>query len=111
MSKPGLTASARERLGQLLRTGEPVFTPERTASARYSSRLHAAQRPACWAKAGWLARVRRGVYVPIPLVPTSADVRLHEPWSVGTKLYAACPVGGWSALEDSGLAEQTFRSV
>jgi predicted transcriptional regulator of viral defense system len=111
MSKPGLTASSGEQLSQLLRTGEPVLTLERAASALSINRLPAAQQLARWAKAGWLARVRRGVYVPIPFESASADVRLDDPWSVATKLYAPRDVGGWSAAEHWGLTEQILRAV
>lgn len=59
----------------------------------------------------WLARVRRGAYVPVPIESPSADVALEDPWSVAMTTFAPCYMGGWSAAEHWGLTEQIFRSV
>ena len=111
MTLSGLSAEARDRLSRVLRSGEPVLTPERTAEALSVSRLQAAQQLARWAKAGWLARVRRGVYVPVPIESASAEVPLEDAWSVAAQLYAPCYIGGWSAAEHWGLTEQIFRAI
>lgn len=88
-----------------------MLTPERTAAALSVSRLQAAPQLARWAKAGWLARVRRGVYVPVPIESASAEVPLDDSWSVASRLYSPCYVGGWSAAEHWGLTEQIFRAL
>ncbi|MBL8360901.1 MAG: hypothetical protein JNN18_10465 [Rubrivivax sp.] len=59
----------------------------------------------------WLARVRRGAYVPVPIESPSADVALEDPWSVAMTTFAPCYMGGRSAAEHWGLTEQIFRSV
>jgi len=111
MTRSGLSADAREQLSRLLRAGDPVLTPQGAAAALSVSRLHAAQHLARWAKAGWLARVRRGAYVPVPIESASADVPLEDPWSVVARLYSPCYIGGWSAAEHWGLTEQIFRAL
>jgi predicted transcriptional regulator of viral defense system len=75
------------------------------------SREQAAHELARWAKAGWLARVRRGAYAPIPLQAASADIALEDAWIAAASLFAPCYIGGWSAAEHWGLTEQIFRSV
>ncbi len=64
-----------------------------------------------WAKKGWFSRIRRGLYVPIPLESQTADTVLEDPWLVAERLYAPCYIGGWSAAEYWGLTEQIFRTV
>lgn len=111
MSDPGLSAQSRKQLSQLLRAGEPVLTPARAAVILSIPPIQAAQQLARWAKAGWLARARRGAYVPVPIESGSSDVRLEDPWAVAAQLFAPCYVGGWSAAEHWGLTEQLFRAV
>src|SRR5512139_1249101 len=111
MSSPSPSPGSREQLARLLRAGDPVLTPEQAARVLSTTRLHAAQQLARWAKAGWLARVKRGIYVPVPIESASTDVRLDDPWSVASRLYAPCYIGGWSAAEHWGLTEQIFRSI
>jgi predicted transcriptional regulator of viral defense system len=107
----GLGKESRARLGRLLRTDSPVLTPELTARQLSLSRAHAAHELARWARAGWLARIRRGAYVAVPLEAPSAEVALEDPWVVATQLFAPCYIGGWSAAEHWGLTEQIFRTV
>ena len=111
MPERGLGAQSRKQLSQLLRAGEPVLTPARAAAILSITPIQAAQQLARWAKSGWLARARRGAYVPVPIESGSADVRLEDPWTVAAQLFAPCYIGGWSAAEHWGLTEQLFRAV
>jgi predicted transcriptional regulator of viral defense system len=111
MASTALPATGRARLGRVLRAGDAVLTPEAAAKALSVTRLQAAQQLARWAKAGWLARVRRGVYVPVPVESASPDVPLEDAWSVAARLFAPCYIGGWSAAEHWALTEQIFRAT
>lgn len=74
----------------------------RTASARL----------AAWVRAGWLARVRRGVYLVVPLEAESqAQTTAEDPWVLASVLFSPCYIAGWSAAEHWGLTEQLFRST
>jgi predicted transcriptional regulator of viral defense system len=64
-----------------------------------------------WASKGWLSRIRRGLYVPVPLESRTSDVAIEEPWHIAQRLYEPCYIGGWSAAAYWGLTEQLFRSV
>lgn len=63
-------------------------------------------------RAGWLTRVRRGLYYVRPLEalpdrpPTAPD-----PWIMASVLYDPCYIGGWSAAEHWDLTEQIFRET
>lgn len=111
MLKQGLSGQSRELLSRVLRESEPVVTPEGTARALAIPRSMAARQLARWERAGWLARVRRGAYVPVPIESATTDVPLDDAWSVASRLFAPCYVGGWSAAEHWGLSEQIFRAV
>ncbi len=63
------------------------------------------------ARRGWLARVRRGLYVPVPLEAQRPGEWQGDPWVVADRIFAPCYVGGWSAAEHWGLTDQLFREL
>ena len=64
-----------------------------------------------WCKKGWLSRVARGLYVPVPLEAERSDLPLEDSWLVAVSLYSPCYIGGWSAAEHWDLTEQIFRTT
>jgi predicted transcriptional regulator of viral defense system len=60
---------------------------------------------------GWLLRVRRGLYLVLPLEAGREGGAVEDPWILARELYAPCYVGGWTAAEHWGLTEQLFRST
>ena len=111
MKPAGLSATSREQLSRLLRDSPSVLTAGDAASTLGLTHTTAARRLAAWFRAGWLARVRRGAYVPVPIESASTDIALDDPWSVAAAMYAPCYIGGWSAAEHWGLTEQIFGSL
>ena len=111
MKPTGLSATSRSQLSKLLRDSPPIVTPDQAAAALGLTTSAAARRLAAWSRSGWLARLRRGAYVPVPIESESADIALDDAWSVAATMFAPCYVGGWSAAEHWGLTEQLFRST
>lgn len=111
MMPSGLSAASRSQLSRLLRDDPPIVTTSLAATALGLPPAVAARRLAAWARSGWLARVRRGAYVPVPIESESADVALEDSWPVAAAMFAPCYIGGWSAAEHWALTEQLFRST
>lgn len=107
----GLGKSDRERLSAVLRATKGTVSVAQAAAILQLPTTPTAKMLARWAKAGWLSRVRRGLYVPVPLESRTADVPLEDPWIIAAQLYAPCYIGGWSAAEYWDLTEQIFRTV
>lgn len=63
------------------------------------------------ASQGWLARVRQGLYITVPLEARSSGDWIEDPWVVGSKAFTPCYIGGWSACEHWGLTEQIFNEI
>jgi len=59
----------------------------------------AAKLLARWVGQGWLVRIRRGLYAPVPLEATSSEQVLSNPWVLVEQVFAPGYVGGWSAAE------------
>ena len=107
----GIGKLDRERLASVLRASKGTVTVEQAAKALNATRADATKMLSRWCKKGWLSRVKRGLYVPVPLESRSADVPLEDPWLIAEKLYSPCYIGGWSAAEYWDLTEQIFRTV
>ena len=107
----GLEAASRTRLAKVLRATHGTVTPESAAAALGDTRLGAAKQLARWAEQGWLQRVRRGIYVPVPLESERVDSAPEDAWLIAQTAFAPCFIAGWSAVEHWSLTEQVFRSV
>lgn len=60
---------------------------------------------------GWLARVRRGVYITVPLSASVPSESRADLWRAAAQAYSPCYIAGWSACEHWGLTEQIFRDL
>lgn len=107
----GLKSIGRKLLGKLLQASKESFTVTEASQILNISRYRAASLLAMWAKNGWLHRIRRGLYIPVPLQATFTEVTPEEPWLIAHKLFSPCYIGGWTAAHHWGLTEQIFNSI
>lgn len=63
------------------------------------------------ARRGWLSRVRRNLYVAVPLDARRSGEWVEDPWVVAERVFSPCYIGGWSACEHWDFTEQVFRTV
>jgi predicted transcriptional regulator of viral defense system len=103
----------RETVGRLARAARGgVVTAARARHALGLSPHATTLRLSRLVEAGWLRRVRRGLYLVLPLeAKAELATTVEDPWVLADELFAPCYVGGWSAAEHWGLTEQIFRSV
>ncbi len=101
----------RDRLAAVLRASGELITVAEAARALDLDAAAAAKQLARWTAQGWLKRLQRGVYSPIPLDAKSAEQTLEDPWLLVPRFFAPGYVGGWTAAEHWGLTEQIFRDV
>lgn len=107
----GIGKEDRKRLSELFRETKGTISVTDAAGILKVSSTDAAKMLSRWAKKGWLSRVRRGLYVRVPLESRTPDVPLEDPWIIADCLFSPCYIGGWSAAEYWGLTEQIFRTV
>lgn len=110
-SKSGLGKASRPRLAAVLRAATGAITPEIAAKTLSIPQVDSAKLLSRWAAQGWLQRVRRGLYIPVPLESERIDSTPADPWVIAAAAFAPCFVSGWSAAEHLGLTEQIFRAV
>lgn len=107
----GIGKLDRERLAAILRGTKGTISVAQASAILEASSTDAAKMLSRWHKKGWLSRIKRGTYVPVPLEASSANVSLEDPWQIAASLYAPCYIGGWSAAEHWDLTEQLFRTT
>lgn len=103
--------STKGRIASVLREAGPLVTAGDAARALRVSRSEAARMLSRWSRQGWLRRIRRGLYGPVPLDASDPVQILPDPWILVPELFGPGYVGGWSAAEHWDLTEQVFRSV
>ncbi|MBU4315872.1 MAG: type IV toxin-antitoxin system AbiEi family antitoxin domain-containing protein [Proteobacteria bacterium] len=110
-SLSGIGKTDRERIAAILRGTKGTVSVGEAADILEVSSSDAAKMLARWTKSGWMARVRRGYYVPVSLESRTTDVVLEDSWIVAERLFSPCYIGGWSAAEYLDLTEQIFNTV
>jgi predicted transcriptional regulator of viral defense system len=110
--EPALSlASGHARLSAVLRRATDLVTVDDASDALNVDRVTAAKTLARWTRQGWLKRVRRGLYAPVPLTAKPDDQVIEDAWSLVPQLFDPGYVGGASAAHHWDLTEQLFRTV
>ncbi len=89
-----------------------LVTVEAAAAVLHLTPSVASARLSRLARSGWAQRVRRGLYLIVPLeTEPGQKVTSEDPWVLAHELFSPCYIGGWSAAEHWGFTEQLFRST
>jgi len=111
MHPAGVSQRNRKALEALHREAGSVFGPDDAARVLGVGRAEATRLLGYFARRGWLARVRRGLYVPVPLDSRRPGDWTEDSWVVAHRVFSPCYIGGWSACEHWDLTEQIFRTL
>ena len=105
--------STRDLLARLSElAGGGIFTLDDAAAAMSRSRPAVSRRLSTMVRAGWIARVKRGVFSIRPLEASAiTEIAEADPWVVAARAFAPCYVGGWTAAHYLGLTEQLFTTT
>lgn len=107
----GISAAKREELAMVVGRGRRLVTVSDVADGLGLDRVTAAKRLARWNEQGWLRRVRRGLYIPVPVDAENPRAWSEDPLVLGDAVWHPCYFTGWTAANHWGLTEQVFRTV
>ena len=107
----GIGKIDRKRMAAIIRGTKGTVSVGEAAGILNVASVDAAKMLSRWSKKGWMSRIRRGFYVPVPLESRTADVPIEDPWLIAHCLFSPCYVGGWSAAEYLDLTEQIFSTI
>jgi len=107
----GISEKNRAYLDILNRTQQAPFTAEKVYEELHLPKKEASQLLTYFASKAWLSRIRRGLYITVPLGATHPKQYKANPWVIATQVFSPCYIGGWSAAEHWELTDQIFNSV
>lgn len=98
-------------MARVLATGRRFLTPVDVAAELGVDARTAAKRLARWAEQGWVRRVRRGLYIDVPVQATDPARWSEDPLLVAAHVWPGCYFTGWTAANHWALSEQVFRTT
>ena len=107
----GVGGRRRAQLATLHRAFPGPFNAAQAASVLGIAIAPTRRLLAALASGGWLARVRPGWYIAVPLEASEPSEWREDPWIVAGTLFAPSYIGGWSAAEHWELTDQIFSDV
>ena len=111
MSAKGISQQNRAFVAELNRAFPGPFTPAEAAVATNMDGPRAARLLRRLASQGWVTRLRRGLYVNVPLEATDPGTWSADPWAVAATAFGPGYVGGWTALHHWDLTDQVFATT
>lgn len=111
LSPAGISGSGRGELAAVTARGRRILSVADVAAALEIDRATAAKKLARWADQGWLRRVRRGLYIPVPIEAENPARWSEDPLVLADAVWAPCYFTGWTAANHWGLTEQIFRTT
>ncbi len=105
----GISSEGRSELAAVIGPGRRLITTDLAQQALGLSRMETSERLSRWASNGWLRRVQRDLYIPVP-----AEVADPERWTadalfVADAVWTPCYFSGWTSANHWALTEQVFR--
>src|SRR3990170_1897204 len=107
----GISRSGRGELALVVGRGRRLVSVTDVAAALGVDRVTAAKKLARWADEGWLRRVRRGLYIPVPLDAENPALWSEDPLVLADAVWAPCYFTGLTAASHLGMTEQVFRTT
>lgn len=107
----GISGRGRAELAEVLGLGQRFITPADVVEALGIDADAAAKKLSRWATDGWVRRVRRGLYIGVPVDATNPSAWSEDPLVVATEVWSPCYFTGWTAAHHWALTEQVFRTT
>ena len=107
----GIGKIYREKLGRVLESNPSILTPSLVSEVLKVSTQEAGRILSRWLKNGWVSRIKRGVYIPIPLTSKIGEVTPEEPNLIAEAIYGLGYIAGFTAVKHWDLSEQIIESI
>ena len=107
----GISGKGRAELARVFGSGRRFIEPADVATVLDVDAETAAQKLARWAVDGWVRRVRRGLYIGVPVDATDPSAWAEDALLVASAVWSPCYFTGWTAANHWSLTEQSFRTT
>ena len=95
----------------MLGGGRRFITPSDVAESVEVDAQTAAKKLARWAADGWVRRVRRGLYIGVPVDAANPTAWSEDALVVASEVWSPCYFTGWTAARQWAMTEQVFRTT
>ncbi len=110
MELGGIGALSRKRMVQVLQNNPGVITSAAVVEALNVNTKEACRLLARWYENGWLQRIKRGVYIAIPMDVNDTNMNTVDPFLIISSLYQGY-IAGFSAIKHWDLSEQIIETT
>ena len=107
----GIGKKSRNRLKAVIEASGGLLTPKFVSEVLSLSRFEAARLLSRWNRAGWLKRIKRGVYLPVQLETDPNEVAIEDSWQIAENIFSPGYIAGFSAIKYWDLSEQIFENT
>jgi predicted transcriptional regulator of viral defense system len=107
----GISGQGRAELARVLASGRRFIKPTDVVEALDVDADTAGKKLARWAEAGWVRRIRRGLYIGVPAHATNPATWSEDALLVADEVWSPCYFTGWTAAHHWALTEQVFRTT
>lgn len=107
----GISGTGREELTKLLGRGRRLLTVADVVSALSIDNIEAAKRLSRWSRQGWVRRVKRGLYLAVPLEAETPARWTGDVLVIADTVWSPCYFTGWTAANHWSLTEQIFSTT
>lgn len=112
ISRPaGISSGGRADLAAVLGRGRRFVTTRDVVAALGIDSQAATRKLSRWAAEGWLRRVRRNLYIPVPVDATNPAAWSEEALVVATAVWPESYFTGWTSANYWSLSDQLFRTT
>ena len=107
----GISEKNRKILDELNRSLKGPFSIKEASKVLEVSESEIRVTLAYFVRKGWLSRVKRGLYITVPLGTVNPQEYKENPWIVAERVFSPCYIGGWSAAGHWEFTDQIFNSI
>lgn len=107
----GIGKSYRNKLSKVLEKNNLIIKPSQVAEILNISKQEAGRILSRWNKNGWIKRVNRGIYIPIPINSTTSSVISEEPMILVDTIFKPGYIAGFSAVKNWDFSEQIIETI
>ncbi len=107
----GIGKKSRNRLKAVIEASGRLLTPKFVSEVLSLSRFEAARLLSRWNRAGWLKRVKRGVYLPVQLETGPDEIAIEDSWQIAESIFSPGYIAGFSAIKYWDFSEQIFEDT
>lgn len=111
MVKSGISSIGRNELALVTGRGRRFVRVDDVVAALGIGSHEAAKKLARWSEQGWLRRVQRGLYIPVPVDAANPKSWSEDALVIASEVWSPCYFTGWTTANHWGLTEQVFRTT